>query len=90
MAKLVDEIMVCSDCLMVIANGDYTGLDLENTPDDPDAGSRRAREIDEGIESFKGYLCAGDSDKDHEFSWSRCECCGSKLGGSRHHVVILD
>lgn len=36
------------------------------------------------------YLYAGDSEKDDEFSWSRCECCNSSLGGTRYHVVGLN
>ena len=35
------------------------------------------------------FYC-GDSEKDNEFSWSICEGCKSLLGGSRHHVAILD
>ena len=36
------------------------------------------------------YLYAGDRERDHEFSWSSCDCCGSNLGGTRHHVVGLN
>jgi hypothetical protein len=90
MATVIDDnLMVCVDCLMVIANGDYTGLDYHTTPNSPDHGTMRAREIDDGLDSIKGYVCAGDSENDNEFSWYPCHCCGSKLGGSRHHCVVL-
>lgn len=29
--------------------------------------------------------CDGD-----EFSWSPCDCCGSKLGGARHMFAVLE
>lgn len=72
--------MVCSDCLFYVANGD---LPHDSTPE-------RDAEIEEGITAMGGLrVCAGDSDKDDEFSWRRCPGCGSRLGGSRHEVVVL-
>ena len=59
---LDDEFMVCSDCLMVIANGDYSGLAI-----DPSTEDQRIKEINEGLDSIEGYVDCGDSEKDHEF-----------------------
>lgn len=77
MAKVIDEIMVCQDCLMVIANNDWTGID--------DSDIKRVKA---GIEAIEGYACPGDSEKDEDFSWRGCDCCNG-LAGSRHHIVIL-
>jgi hypothetical protein len=79
MAKVIDEILVCSDCLMVIANDDWTGIRLEDI-----------NRVKIGIRELaqRGYACVGDSNKDHDFEHSYCDCCGA-LPGSRHHVVIL-
>ena len=84
MNVLDDEFMVCVDCLMVIANSDYSGLAI-----DPETEDQRTKDINDGFESIDGHICCGDSERDQEFSWSDCDCCGSSLGGSRHHCVIL-
>jgi len=81
---LDDEFMVCVDCLMVIANGDYSGLAI-----DPSTEDQRTKEINDGLDSVEGYVACGDSDKDHDFSSRSCDCCGSHLAGSRHHCVVL-
>jgi len=31
-----------------------------------------------------------DEDSEGEFSWRACECCGSRLGGTRYNVVGYD
>jgi hypothetical protein len=82
MAKVNQKIWVCSDCLMAIANGDFSGLD-----NDPETADRRQAEIEKGIESFEGYLVVGDDDI--EFSHDGCECCGSPLAGSLYEVIEL-
>ncbi len=35
-------------------------------------------------------IVSGDSESDNEFSWSRCDICGSTLGGARHHLFGID
>ena len=85
MAKIIDdEFMVCSDCLMVIANGDYSGLAMNPSTED-----QRAKEIRDGLDSVQGHVVCGDSDKDNQFSTSDCDCCKTGLAGSRHHCVVL-
>lgn len=69
---------VCVDCLVHVANGDL--------PEDHDEQQR----ITDGVLAWwhDGFeLAAGDAENDQDFSWARCECCGSTLGGSRHEVV---
>lgn len=87
MAELVaDGVMVCTDCIMVIANGDYSGLDFYDDADD------RAAEVDAGLDklSESGAVTAGDSEHDREFSSRPCDCCGTLLAGHRHHCIILN
>ena len=71
-----EELMACTDCLLYVANGDE--------PED--------RDIENDIRTHpgvpSGYLSCGDSENDDEFSYARCECCGSKLGGSRHQLFL--
>ncbi len=79
MAKIVDDnVMVCVDCGMYIANGEVEGADPRWSAD---ALDRRW----EGLQ-----LVTGDSDKDDDFSWCACKGCGSTLGGARMHCVALD
>ena len=36
-------------------------------------------------------LSPGDEEKDHGFTWNmECGVCYSRLGGNRHHVVLLE
>jgi hypothetical protein len=71
-------LMACQDCLMYVANGDL-----------PDYRDNLESDIQGHIGVPSGRLTCGDSDKDDEFSSSPCECCGSRLGGSRHQLVIM-
>ena len=87
MAQVIDDdFMVCTDCLMAIANDDYSGLDYHYSA--AEAGQRMA-DIKTGMDSAGGYICCGDSDRDEEFSTRDCDCCGCYLAGSRHHCVVL-
>jgi hypothetical protein len=63
---------VCSDCLMVLANGDYTGIE----------GEARMREVEAGVEDFPTDVYYNDDDD--EFSRRPCDCCGTPLAGRRH------
>lgn len=70
----------CTDCLMLIANGDtsgYSGTDAEK--------AEWLAEVDrrsEGINWVPG-------DAEEEFSTRQCDVCGSMLAGARHEVVGL-
>jgi hypothetical protein len=61
---------ICIDCTMAHVNGDFTGMD-EATEAAVKAGMDRT-----------GHLIVNTDDHD-EFSWSRCDGCGSRLGGDR-------
>lgn len=81
MAIIVDELLVCQDCYVMIANGDPSGV----RPEDLHA-------IESGMDRLakRGHLSATfDEDRELEFSRYDCACCNSGLAGSRHPVVIL-
>lgn len=84
--KVLDKIQVCCDCLMVIANGDYSSLAMY-----PETEDKRRDEIDAGLDRLAkiGHVTCGDSVNDDLFNHHACECCESELAGSRHQCVIL-
>ena len=90
MRVIQDDLWLCSDCLFVAVNGDYSGLDYYYTPED--AVSRRAA-VDAGLSKLGQHLVS-DFDSEtgdgiNEFSSTPCTCCGSGLAGSRHRFAIL-
>ena len=82
-----DDFMVCTDCLMIIAN-DYAG-GLDYSLGEEEARERRIREAIAEIQHEEGQIAVGDSDRDDEFSWTSCACCGTRLAGVRHHCVVM-
>lgn len=79
------ELMVCRDCLLAIANDDYTGL--SNHPETEEA---RIAAIHAGLNRIGAHVvCDSSEETDLEFSVPPCECCGCKLAGSRHHCSVL-
>lgn len=96
MAKVLnDNLMVCADCYTLIGTGDSSSFDYDYDPDDAET---RLKECSEGIAAACGcraghpraVLYAGDAEKDKEFSRERCDCCGTRLAGSRHHCIVLE
>lgn len=85
-AVINDAFMVCTDCFGYITKGDFSALDSCYPPA---FSARRARAIEMGVEGAEGYACAGDAERDVNFSSAPCECCGLTLSGSRHHCVLL-
>lgn len=63
---------VCTDCLIVIANGDYSGMD-----------DKREQEVKAGIARCDALSAGTD---EYGFSWRPCEVCHSQLGGDRHQA----
>lgn len=71
-----EEIAVCSDCIMLIANGDLP----PDTDEETDALL---------IDGTVGVMYDGE---ELGFSWRPCECCKRKLGGDRfkaYREVVL-
>ncbi len=87
MVQVLDKsFMVCDDCVQVIANGDYTGLDYHYDSDEAD---RRMIEINRGLRIAGGHVIMGDTDKDLEWSRKPCDCCDAIPHGRRFHCVVL-
>lgn len=70
------ELSVCVDCAMLIANG-------ETPPDNPEFDL---------LDEWDGWVVVLNCPEDCEggFSWSRCDGCGSTLGGDRHPAVAWE
>lgn len=76
MAHIIDdELWVCIDCLMIIANDDASGMD--------DATEARIRSA---IARINGYIVCGD--ETDEFSHNRCDVCNG-LPGALYRCAIL-
>src|SRR5690554_8017223 len=84
-----DDFMVCTDCLMIIANDDASGLDYALGEEEAEAREHEIRGAIAEIQREEGRITVGDSDRDDEFSAIPCACCGTRLAGARHHCVIL-
>lgn len=69
----------CADCLFLVANGE--------TPEGDNGELETAMMANLGAQDVRHLVCG--SGEDNEFSWSACECCGSRLGGSRHQLIVL-
>lgn len=72
--KIVDTIMVCIDCLNYIEFGDEAEVDIA---------------VKQAVEKLHDVGAPVPGCVNKEFSWSPCECCRSRLGGSRHEIAIL-
>ncbi len=90
---------ICTDCLMVIANGDASG----NADDwDKEEFDRVTGKYDIvlGHPHFNmwydkchhnGHACDIDCDcARDEFSTSECDVCGDQLHGTRHDIVMIE
>jgi len=84
-----DDFMVCTDCLMIIANDDASGLDYSLGEAEAEAREQEIREAIAEIQREEGQIAVGDSGRDDEYTSSPCPCCGTRLAGARHHCVIL-
>ena len=77
------EYSVCIDCLHELANGDNSH----------DIGPHVTRELDGRAGHFSIGVSPTDEDPEgtghDEFSWSTCELCRSRLGGSRHGITLF-
>lgn len=66
---------VCEDCVIALANDDYSAIEDE----------ARADEVRRGVHELGP--CAVLEGPSDEFSSRACECCGTRLAGSRHPVA---
>lgn len=88
----------CSDCIMLICNGEFPPDMSENERDAYLA--RIAAKMVGTLDVSPGRMLGDDGceceecDDEHaagcefmEFSWTDCDYCGSTLGGSRHAIT---
>jgi hypothetical protein len=90
MRVIQDDLWLCTDCLFVAVNGDYSGLDYYYTPEE---SAKKRAAIDTGLSKL-GTNLSSDFDSEtgegiNEFSNTPCACCGAGLAGSRHRFAIL-
>lgn len=83
MIVIADGLMLCEDCLMVACNGDASGIESDE----------RVAAVNKGLDALGPHLVP-DFDNEtergiHDFSRSPCDCCGTRLHGSRHEFAIL-
>ena len=76
---------VCTDCIMVIANNDFTGLDYHY---DEDEASTRMDEIKQGMANLGANIVCMDVEPD-EFCTLPCDCCETMLAGERHYIADI-
>lgn len=81
-----DNLHACVDCVLFIANGD------EPEHDDRDGDVPLAERVDAAWDGWSLTIGWYDDDTkddlyDLGFSWSSCDCCGSRLGGDRNKVT---
>lgn len=79
------ELEVCIDCFQGIVNDDFTALDYYH---DSETAEKEEARIRAAIHELGPNVVPRDSEPD-EFSTSPCDCCGSRLAGSRHGVAVL-
>ena len=93
MEKTGHLIWVCVDCMFVHANGE-----TESEPDREPLNLLEGQEVTLGM-LYSEHSCGRETDPDmseececeqQDFSWSRCEGCGSTLGGSRHAMTVWE
>ncbi len=100
MKVILDDISLCGDCMLVAETGEYDSLDYHyGRGESPGRGElrpgakERAAEIDAGLAKFGPHLVS-DFDTESgrgytEFSWRRCNCCNTRLGGARYSYATL-
>jgi hypothetical protein len=75
----VFDLMICTDCLMLHANGD-AGDGVDN--------DKLCSSIEEVWPSHEGWLIIPEGEDTH-FSWNWCDSCMSRLGGDRHTALAV-
>lgn len=82
MRVIADDLLVCTDCTLLIANGE-TGNGIET--DELVAAAQVAIWGDDAI----GLTLNCPEDCDGRFSSRSCDGCGDPLAGDRHPAVVL-
>lgn len=82
------QISICTDCLIWHANADDTGF-CDCTVECVDEHHHAIREAKQlgNMPPVRSVIVGGDGDG--YFSSSRCDGCGTTLGGDRHDVALI-
>jgi hypothetical protein len=85
-----DDLRFCEDCTIVACNGDYSGIEYSHGVGTEETDARCA-EIDGGLAKLGPHVVPNFDDESGtwEFSSAPCDCCGTRLAGSRHRFAIL-
>jgi hypothetical protein len=86
----VGDYEVCTDCYLYAMTGDATAFDGAYC--EPEASERLAA-VEAGLDAITEELPIGHfaivDGEESWFSWSRCECCASPLGGDRQTLQYV-
>lgn len=86
------EIMICTDCLMVAANGTSEGADDDyEWPSDMDGWIVNPGHL-HNLEDCGADVMEGTADCPYDegsFSWSPCDVCRRPLGGDRYPASMF-
>ena len=77
-----DNLEFCTDCVMLIANGEC--FDGDGNDIAPSVANAQTAIWGEGWDGAYGLTLNCPEDCEGWFSWSPCDGCGSMLGGARH------
>lgn len=82
---IADDLSVCVDCALLIASGEVTDSD----GNDITAVVASRQDLWWGTALDGGTFVLSGTDDEPFFSWSRCDGCGSALGGDRMKAAVL-
>ena len=77
MTEIIENLWICVDCYVAIANADFSGMDGET-----------ARAVRSGLENGGLWALISDGENSDPFSMSPCDCCKSHLGGERFKATL--
>ena len=83
---IIENIVLCADCVPPAVNDDYSGLEYHYKSTEAD---EKMRVIEGGLKKLGPGLCYDSSKEQDEFSAQTCDCCGSRLAVSREYFVII-
>lgn len=80
---IADDLSVCVDCVLLIANGEVTDSDGNDIAEEV-----AARQVAVWGDDNTGLVLSGTDDEPF-FSSSACDGCGSDLAGDRMKAAVL-
>ncbi len=86
MRIIIENLVLCADCVQPAVNDDYTSLDYYYTAKEAD---EKMKEIEDGLKKLGPGLYYDSSKEQDEFSARKCDCCGTRLAGTRDYFTII-